>query len=88
MAGCGLLELLLPELAAGAGVEQRSLHCFDVLEHSLRSCDAADPDNLPVRLAALLHDIGKPGTLRARGGRHSELPRARAPFRGAGLRRC
>jgi poly(A) polymerase/tRNA nucleotidyltransferase (CCA-adding enzyme) len=40
------------------------MHCFDVLEHSLRSCDAAPPDNLPVRLAALLHDIGKPGTLR------------------------
>ena len=64
MAGCGLLEVLLPELAAGAGVEQRSLHCFDVLEHSLRSCDAADPGNLPVRLAALLHDIGKPVALR------------------------
>ena len=64
MASCGLLELLLPELSAGAGVEQRALHCFDVLEHSLRSCDAAEPDNLPVRLAALLHDIGKPGTLK------------------------
>jgi tRNA nucleotidyltransferase (CCA-adding enzyme) len=63
MADCGLLELLLPELYAGAGVEQRSMHCFDVLEHSLRSCDAAEPENLPVRLAALLHDIGKPGTL-------------------------
>ncbi len=64
MASCGLLALLLPELQAGAGVEQRALHCFDVLEHSLRSCDAAEPENLPVRLAALLHDIGKPGTLR------------------------
>jgi poly(A) polymerase/tRNA nucleotidyltransferase (CCA-adding enzyme) len=64
MARCGLLELLLPELAAGAGVEQRSLHCFDVLEHSLRSCDAAEPGNLPVRLAALLHDIGKPAAMR------------------------
>jgi poly(A) polymerase/tRNA nucleotidyltransferase (CCA-adding enzyme) len=63
MASCGLLELLLPELAAGAGIEQRALHCFDVLEHSLRTCDAAEPGNLPVRLAALLHDIGKPGTM-------------------------
>jgi poly(A) polymerase/tRNA nucleotidyltransferase (CCA-adding enzyme) len=66
----GLLALLLPELEAGSGVEQRgrqpgtpALHCFDVLEHSLRSCDAAPPDNLVVRLAALLHDIGKPVTL-------------------------
>jgi len=59
----GLLALLLPELEAGAGVEQRAMHCFDVLEHSLRSCDAAPAGNLPVRLAALLHDIGKPPTL-------------------------
>jgi tRNA nucleotidyltransferase (CCA-adding enzyme) len=64
MASCGLLELLLPELHAGSGVQQRGLHCFDVLEHSLRSCDAAQPGNLPVRLAALLHDIGKPGSMR------------------------
>ena len=64
MASCGLLALLLPELAAGAGVQQKALHCFDVLEHSLRSCDAAAPENLPVRLAALLHDIGKPGASR------------------------
>jgi poly(A) polymerase/tRNA nucleotidyltransferase (CCA-adding enzyme) len=63
MAECGLLELLLPELAAGAGVQQPALHCFDVLEHSLRSCDAAESKNLAVRLAALLHDIGKPRTL-------------------------
>jgi tRNA nucleotidyltransferase (CCA-adding enzyme) len=59
----GLLALLLPELAAGAGVEQRALHCFDVLEHSLRTCDAAPPGDLVVRLAALLHDIGKPQCL-------------------------
>jgi poly(A) polymerase/tRNA nucleotidyltransferase (CCA-adding enzyme) len=66
----GLLALLLPELDAASGVEQRgrqpgtpALHCFDVLEHSMRSCDAAPPANFVVRLAALLHDIGKPQTL-------------------------
>jgi len=78
MHGSSLLTLLLPELQAGAGVQQRgrqpgtparqpgtpAMHCFDVLEHSLRSCDAASAGNLPVRLAALLHDIGKPGALR------------------------
>jgi poly(A) polymerase/tRNA nucleotidyltransferase (CCA-adding enzyme) len=63
MRSSGLLALLLPELEAGAGVEQRDLHCFDVLEHSLRSCDAAPPGNFVVRLAALLHDIGKPQSL-------------------------
>ena len=29
----GLLDLLLPELAACRGVEQKGLHRFDVLDH-------------------------------------------------------
>ena len=56
----GLLSLFIPELAAGAGVTQGDLHCFDVLEHSLFACDAAPASNPTVRLAALLHDVGKP----------------------------
>jgi len=57
----GLLELILPELEDGFGVEQPpQFHKFDVYWHSLYSCDAAPKGNLAVRLAALLHDIGKP----------------------------
>lgn len=54
----GVLEQLIPELTAGKGLEQRSdFHKYDVLEHSLRTVLYAKPK---VRLAALLHDVGKP----------------------------
>jgi tRNA nucleotidyltransferase (CCA-adding enzyme) len=69
MRDCGLLEVLIPELAACSGVEQREMHCYDVFEHLLASCDAAVPGSLVVRLAALFHDIGKPPSLElAEGG--------------------
>ncbi len=60
MQDSGLLALVLPELSKCVGVEQRERHCFDVFEHSLASCDAAPRNDLALRLAALLHDIGKP----------------------------
>ncbi len=54
----GVLEHILPELAAGEGMEQRSdFHSHDVLEHTLRCVLYAPP---AIRLAALLHDVGKP----------------------------
>lgn len=53
-----VLDYILPELTAGRGMEQpASFHAHDVLEHSLRAVKYADSS---VRLAALLHDIGKP----------------------------
>jgi len=57
----GLLKLFLPELAACRGVEQKGFHRFDVLEHSLLACDYAAEKGYPteVRLAVLLHDVGK-----------------------------
>ncbi|MDR0316696.1 MAG: HD domain-containing protein [Treponema sp.] len=57
----GLLKLFLPELAACRGIDQKGFHCFDVLDHSLLACDYAAREHYPheVRLAALLHDIGK-----------------------------
>jgi len=60
----GLLKLFLPELAACRGIDQKGYHRFDVLEHSLLACDYAAEKEYPqdVRLAALLHDIGKPPT--------------------------
>lgn len=51
---------ILPELKVAQGVEQRSrYHHLDVLEHILTAVARAESD-ITVRLAALLHDIGKP----------------------------
>jgi tRNA nucleotidyltransferase (CCA-adding enzyme) len=62
----GLLPYILPELEAAIGVEQGGAHIYDVYEHLLRSLQAAADKNYPLelRLAALLHDIGKPKSRR------------------------
>lgn len=64
----GLLAVVLPELAACAGVTQNRFHAHDVFEHCLLAADAAPRGNLNVRLAALLHDIAKPDTKEERDG--------------------
>ncbi|MGN1052687.1 MAG: hypothetical protein ACI4SH_04775, partial [Candidatus Scatosoma sp.] len=52
-----VLDYILPELTAGRGLAQRAdFHDHDVLEHSLRAAGYAEKN---VRLAALLHDVGK-----------------------------
>lgn len=56
----GLLNLIIPELEVCRGIEQKGSHHFDVLDHLFYTCDAAEPNNLELRLAALFHDIGKP----------------------------
>jgi len=60
----GILTYIIPELEAGIGCAQNQAHAFDVFEHLLRSLQHAADKNwsLEVRLAALLHDIGKPAT--------------------------
>ena len=58
-----MLDVVIPELAACRGIEQKGYHSFDVFEHSLYACDGAPAQNPEVRLAALLHDIGKPASL-------------------------
>lgn len=62
----GLLPFVLPELLEGIGIEQNKAHAFDVYEHLLRTLQHAADKNLAfeVRLAALLHDIGKPASRR------------------------
>jgi tRNA nucleotidyltransferase (CCA-adding enzyme) len=58
----GLLEKVLPELAAAVGVDQPGgYHAYDVFEHSILTADSA-PRELVIRLAALLHDVSKPDT--------------------------
>lgn len=55
----GLLRLFLPELADCYKVMQNKYHQYDVYYHSVYSCDAAPRQEPLIRLAALLHDIGK-----------------------------
>ena len=57
----GLLAIVLPELAAARGVEQKGMHLFDVLDHLYLATDSVQ-NRIELRLAALFHDIGKPGT--------------------------
>ncbi len=62
----GLNKYLLPELEEGIGCEQMATHAYDVWEHNLRSLEHAARKGweLNIRLAALLHDVGKPKTRR------------------------
>jgi len=66
LAETGVLSHSLPELAAQRGVAQDKAPGMDLWAHCLATVDAAahsDPGNPRLRLAALVHDIGKPGTL-------------------------
>jgi poly(A) polymerase len=57
----GLLEVILPEVAACKGVAQGGYHTHDVYGHTLIAVQAT-PADLITRLAALFHDAGKPAT--------------------------
>lgn len=65
----GLIEVVLPEIKDAIGCEQGGIHAYDVYEHLLRTLQAAADKNYSteMRLAALLHDIGKPATRRTGG---------------------
>ena len=57
----GLMAVRFPELEAMVGVEQGGFHIYDVFDHTAHTVAAVPPD-LVTRLAALLHDVGKPPT--------------------------
>jgi len=59
----GLLALFAPELAAMVGVTQNEFHAYPVWDHTLVALGNLSPDApLVLRLATLLHDVGKPPT--------------------------
>ncbi len=59
----GLLRVVIPELAQLRGVPQGKPVPGDALDHSLSTMDALPADDPVLRLAGLLHDIGKATTL-------------------------
>ena len=53
---------VLPEILPMVGLDHRNPHhCYDVWTHTTVAVDHVPPE-LPLRLAILLHDIGKPDT--------------------------
>ncbi len=54
----GLLEVVLPELTATAGLRDAAHGGHDLYEHAVRACDATDGDAV-LRLASLLGQVGK-----------------------------
>ncbi|MCL2860864.1 MAG: HD domain-containing protein [Firmicutes bacterium] len=64
----GLLKFVIPILSEGEGIEQNSeFHKYDVLEHTLQTVKYAAPE---IRIAALMHDIGKIITHKESGNFH------------------
>lgn len=56
----GVLKIILPELADCATSHQdKKYHKYTVFKHLIYTCDNTEP-KLTMRLAGLLHDIGKP----------------------------
>ena len=55
---------LIPDLKKCKGFDQKNnWHPYDVYTHILKVVDGVD-NSLPIRLAALFHDVGKPHTFR------------------------
>jgi len=55
----GMLAITAPEMLESVGCAQNRYHAFDVWGHALSCLDAA-PLQPVLRVAALLHDVGKP----------------------------
>ncbi len=57
----GILGIISPEMVESVGCTQNRYHAYDVWGHAMACLDACEKDPL-LRMAALLHDIGKPRT--------------------------
>ena len=60
---CGLLNEIIPELLDGYGMTQKGHHIDDVWTHNLKTLDNCSSNNPVTKLAALLHDVGKPKSM-------------------------
>ena len=77
-----VLGAVVPEILPMVGFDQRNAHhCYDVWTHTAVAVDHVPPE-LPLRLAMLFHDIGKPDTFSL--GEDGALLRPRPAERGAG----
>jgi len=58
----GLLKFIMPELEENYGVGQNKHHIYDCYQHALKALEYAAKKNfsMQVRIASLLHDVGKP----------------------------
>jgi tRNA nucleotidyltransferase (CCA-adding enzyme) len=56
-----ILAITCPELMESVGCEQNRWHAYDVWGHAMACMDACKPEPV-LRVAALLHDVGKPRT--------------------------
>ncbi len=63
----GLLEQIMPELVNGVDMIQKGHHVDDVWTHNLKTLDNCQSKNPVTRLAALLHDVGKPKSMKGEG---------------------
>ncbi|MCK5050366.1 MAG: HD domain-containing protein [Candidatus Cloacimonetes bacterium] len=61
MVHSGIMQYVLPELVKLEGAQQNKYHDKDMLEHTLQVLQNT-PNDIVVRLSALLHDIAKPQT--------------------------
>ncbi|MCP6720222.1 MAG: CCA tRNA nucleotidyltransferase [Patescibacteria group bacterium] len=64
-----LLRYIMPELREGIGCGQNKHHIYTVFDHNVRALNYTAEKKYPfhIRLAALLHDVGKPRTKRGEG---------------------
>jgi len=58
----GMLYEILPDLRPCKGFKQNKYHKYDVLEHTFKVVEATPKEKPLLRMASLLHDIGKPPT--------------------------
>ncbi|HEY6957287.1 MAG TPA: HD domain-containing protein [Candidatus Limnocylindria bacterium] len=58
----GVLAVICPELEDCKGTPQEKAAAQNVFDHLLATLDATPAGDVPLRLAGLLHDVGKPDT--------------------------